>query len=107
MSNWEGEHVFGENWTPMCEDKLNAFLGLLFLAGVYRSAVEATYELWDFHDGRQIFCAVMSRQRFHDISQVLRFDDKTTRSERRNKDRLTPIREVFDMWGQTLSKSRW
>jgi len=88
MSNKEGELVFGKQWTAISEDELNAFLGLLFLAGVYRSAGEATEKLWNFSVGRQIFRAVMMRQRFHDISRVLRFDDKAIRSVRRSKDRL-------------------
>ena len=44
MSNKEGEQIFGENWIEICEDELNAFLGFC-LAGVYRSAGEATEEL--------------------------------------------------------------
>ena len=70
--------VFKEKWAPISEDELNGFLGLLFLAGVYRSAGEATEELWDISDGRQIFRSVMSCERFHTISRVLRYDDKAT-----------------------------
>jgi hypothetical protein len=51
MSNKEGEQILGEIWIAICEDELNAFFGLSFLAGVYRSAGEATEELWDFNDG--------------------------------------------------------
>ena len=63
----EGERVFGQDWKEICEVELNAYTGILFLAGVYRSGGEATEELWDCNTGRQIFRAVMSRQRFHDI----------------------------------------
>ncbi|XP_065654936.1 piggyBac transposable element-derived protein 3-like [Hydra vulgaris] len=102
-SNKEGEIVFKEKWAPISEDELNGFLGLLFLAGVYRSAGKATEELWDISDGRQIFRSVMSRERFHTISRVLRFDDKATRLLKRNNDKFAPIRVVFDVWVQTLS----
>ena len=84
--------------------ELNAYFGILILTGVYRSGGEATEELWDSSTGRQIFSAVMSRQRFHDIARILRFDDKETRSARRNKDRLAPIRDIFDLWVETFSK---
>jgi len=105
MTNKEGKTAVGETWKPVDEAELNAYFGLLFLAGVYRSAGEATEELWDGCNGCQIFRAVMSRQRFHEISRVLRFDNKDTRSVRRSTDRLAPIREMFDMWVETLSKS--
>ena len=97
-SNKEGEVVFKEKWAPISEDELNGFLGLLFLAGVYRSAGEATEELWDISDGRQFFRFVMSCERFHTISRVLRFDGKATRLLRRSNDKFAPIREVFDIW---------
>jgi len=32
----EGETVCGEQWTTISEDELNAFLGLVPIAGVYR-----------------------------------------------------------------------
>ena len=59
MSNKEGVRVFGEDWKPITMDEFNAFLGLLYLAGVYRSAGEATEKLRDPTDGRKIFRAVM------------------------------------------------
>ena len=52
-----------------------------------------------------IIRAVMSRERFKDISRILRFDDKDTRSARRCNDRLAPVRDVFDLWVKMLSKS--
>jgi len=84
MTNKEGKTAVGETWKPVAEAELNAYFGILFLAGVYRSAGEATEELWDGCNGRQIFRAgaVISRQRFHEISRVLRFDNKDTRSVR-------------------------
>lgn len=104
MSNKEGRRVYGDEWKDLSLVELNAYFGILILAGVYRSGGEATQELWDSSTGRQIFRAVMSRQRFHDITRILRFDDKETRSARRNKDRLAPIRDIFDLWVETFSK---
>jgi hypothetical protein len=105
MSNIEGKKVFADSWIEITEVELKAYVGLLLLAGVYRSAAEATEELWHTTDGRKIFRAVMSNRRFMNISTVLRFDDKETRSVRRRNDRLAPIRDVFDLWVETLSKS--
>jgi hypothetical protein len=37
MSNEEGARVFGDEWTPIGEDEFYRYMGLLYLAGVYRS----------------------------------------------------------------------
>ena len=79
MSNKEGARVFGVEWTPIGEDEFHAYMGLLYLAGVYRSNRESVEELWNPMDGRKIFRAVMSLKRFKAISKILRFDDKETR----------------------------
>jgi hypothetical protein len=105
MSNIEGKRVFGDAWQNITSVELNGYIGLLYLAGVYRSAGESTEELWHATDGRPVFRATMSWKRFKHISRILRFDDKETRTARRAKDKLAPIREVFDAWVTTLSKS--
>ena len=94
--------MFGDEWKHLTQVELNAYFGLLFLVGVFRSAGEATDQLWHATDGCMIFRAVMSRERFKDISRILRFDDKDTRSARRRNDRLAPIRDVFNLWVKTL-----
>ena len=43
-----------------------------------------------------MFSAVMSRNRFAFILHNLSFDDESTRSERRKKDRFTAMREFFE-----------
>jgi hypothetical protein len=105
MSNKEGQRVFGVDWHPATIEELSGFFGLLYLAGVYRSAGEATEELWHSTDGRKIFRAVMSLKRFKHISRVLRFDNKESRSVRCDRDKLAPIRDVFDIWVNSLSAS--
>ena len=77
----------------------------MYLAGAYRSAGESTEELWQATEGRPVFRATMSLKRFKHISRILRFDDKETRTARRARDKLAPIRDVFDAWVTTLSKS--
>ncbi|KAF2890813.1 hypothetical protein ILUMI_15360 [Ignelater luminosus] len=72
--------------------ELKAFIGLLYLAGVYKSK-----KLWG-QDGNAIkkFGLVMSIKRFKILIRCLRFDDRTTRSERKALGHLAPIREVFE-----------
>lgn len=76
----------------------------MILAGVYKSAGESLKELWSEEDGREIFRATMSLQRFEIIRQFLRFDNKESRANRRRLDKLAPIRSLFDMFLQQLPK---
>ncbi|KAL4009285.1 hypothetical protein ACER0C_003137 [Sarotherodon galilaeus] len=82
-------------------DELRAYVGLLILAGVYRSKHESTLSLWNEKSGRMVFRATMSEKRFHRISRALRFDDKLSRPRRRC-DKLAPIRHIWDMWTHRL-----
>ncbi|KAJ8409884.1 hypothetical protein AAFF_G00209250 [Aldrovandia affinis] len=99
MTNMEGRRVFKDNWKMIDKTDLDAYLGLLLLAGVYRSNNEATASLWDAETGRSIFRATMSLQTFHVISRVIRFDNRETRVARRAADKLAPIRELWEKSG--------
>lgn len=54
----------------------HAYMGLLTLAGVYRSRGETASSLWNAETGRPIFRATMSLEIFRTISAVLRFDTR-------------------------------
>ncbi|KAE8280226.1 hypothetical protein D5F01_LYC20780 [Larimichthys crocea] len=86
----------------MDEIDLHAYMGLLILAGVYRSRGEATASLWDAESGRAIFRATMSLKVFHVYSKLVRFDDCETRAERRASDKLAAVRKVWDTWVERL-----
>lgn len=94
--------MFGEAWKEINHASLKAYFGLLLLAGVYRSCGEAMECLWDDVKGRPIFKATMSLRRFQNISRVLRFDDKSDRADRRARDKLAPIRVLWDKWANNL-----
>ncbi|XP_030266920.1 piggyBac transposable element-derived protein 4-like [Sparus aurata] len=98
MTNLEGFRKYGENWKDMSRTDLRAYIGLLILAGVYRSRGEAAASLWDAESGRAIFRATMPLKVFHTYSRMLRFDDRESRPERRATDKLAAIREVWDKW---------
>ncbi|XP_077128955.1 26S proteasome non-ATPase regulatory subunit 14 isoform X1 [Ranitomeya variabilis] len=104
MTNIEGQVVYGDKWKTLDVTALNAYIGLLLLAGVYKSYGESTKSLWNCETGRHIFRATMCLERFHEISRVLRFDSKTDRMERRAKDKLAPIRNVWNQWVEILPK---
>ncbi|XP_038128076.1 piggyBac transposable element-derived protein 4-like [Cyprinodon tularosa] len=102
MTNLEGKRVYGDSWKDLDVVDLEAYIGLLILAGVYKSKGEATASLWNAETGRAIFPATMSLKAFHILSRVIRFDDKQTRQGRRERDKLAAVRDVWDKWVQRL-----
>ncbi|XP_037530523.1 piggyBac transposable element-derived protein 4-like [Nematolebias whitei] len=102
MTNLEGKRVFQEKWKPLDPTDLHAYIGILVLAGVYRSKGEATASLWNEENGRPIFRATMSLETFHMISRVIRFDNRDTRADRRERDKLAAIRDVWNKWVEIL-----
>ncbi|CAJ1086718.1 activating transcription factor 7-interacting protein 1 isoform X3 [Xyrichtys novacula] len=102
MTNVEGVRHYGQEWKTMDVTDLHAYIGLVILAGVYRSRGEAASSLWNDETGRPIFRATMSLGKFRTISAVLRFDDRETRPARRITDKLAAIRDVWDKWVQQL-----
>ena len=113
-TNREANRVFGQwnmdhaehqkTWKPLNQNELKAFVGLLILAGVNHSAHESLEELWEAKTGRPIFRATMTLNRFKIILRFLRFDNKTTRPERRAQDKLAAIRDVWAMFISQLPK---
>lgn len=98
MTNLFGVQMYKDNWDNVDCSELRAYFGLLLFAGVFRSYGEETSELWDDGTGRAIFRATMSRDRFQKITRCLRFDNRADRNERRARDKLAPIRTVYDKW---------
>ncbi|XP_027020195.2 M-phase phosphoprotein 8 isoform X2 [Tachysurus fulvidraco] len=98
MTNKEGCRVYGDSWRKLDKIDLQGYLGLLILAGVYKSSKEVTSSLWHAQTGRAIFCATMPLKTFNLISRVICFDDHNTRSARRAIDKLAAIRQVWDKW---------
>uniref|UniRef100_A0A8C6M6Z2 PiggyBac transposable element-derived protein domain-containing protein n=1 Tax=Nothobranchius furzeri TaxID=105023 RepID=A0A8C6M6Z2_NOTFU len=101
-TNLEGKRVYGDSWKDLDVVDLEAYIGLLILAGVSESKGEATASLWKAETGRAIFPATMSLKTFQVLSCVIRFDDKQTRQGRRERDKLAAIRDVWDKWVQRL-----
>ena len=80
--------------------EFDGFVGLLLLAGVYKSKNESLIELWSERDGR----STMTLNRFKSILKYCRFDDKNTRRARAEVDKLAPIRDIWDMFIAQLPK---
>lgn len=97
------EKLRGE-WNPVEGDEIRAFIGLCILAGAYRSNHESISTLWSEREGRPVFTATVSRNRFTDILKYMRFDDKASRAERQETDKLAQIRDIWTMFTDQLPK---
>lgn len=100
MTNLNGK-CSKANWRDVDTVELRAYIGLLILAGVYRSRNESTFSLWSEKSGRGIFRATMSHKRFHQITRILCFDDKRSQPPYRD-DKLAPFRKLWEMWTHRL-----
>ncbi len=101
---WNATHEKKLKWKETDAIEMRALIGLFILAGVFHGNLEYCRELWSTENGRPIFAATMSENRFEDLVHYMRFDDKTTRSERKKDDKLAAIREIWDMLIANLQK---
>ncbi|UYV81889.1 hypothetical protein LAZ67_21000042 [Cordylochernes scorpioides] len=82
-----------------------ALFGLLIMSGVKRAAHLTYKELWAVEgSGVEIVRAIMSQERFLFLLRCLRFDDITTRKERKKLDKLAPIREFVEAFVYNCKK---
>ncbi|XP_005914596.1 piggyBac transposable element-derived protein 4 [Haplochromis burtoni] len=102
FTNLQGKRSI-KDWKDVEEEELRAYMGLLILAGLYRSQHESTISLWDGVTGRVFFPATMSQKRFHQINHALRFDDRLSRSGGR-ENKLGPIKDLWSKWSSRLPK---
>ena len=88
------------------KEELFALIGLLYLAGIYKSGRQNFEDLWaQDGTGVELFHTTMSSRRFKYLLECLRFDDKSTRTERLKSDKLAPIREIFQMFVSNCQKT--
>jgi len=81
--------------TSMTE--IRALISILLFLGATKSSKESTASIWAKDGtGKPICIATMSHKRFLFLVYCLRFDDSTTRAQRRADDKLAPIRNIYD-----------
>ena len=83
--------------------EMRAFVGcILFLGGMKQSMLSST-TVFDAMYGQGFVRASFSRNRFLQLLNFLRFDDKETRSARRSRDVFAPFRDFCDAFTKNLS----
>ncbi|XP_019735991.1 M-phase phosphoprotein 8 isoform X1 [Hippocampus comes] len=88
------------NWKTLTVAELRAYLGLLILAGLFKS--QHLSNLWRKNPGRAMFVDTMSHWRFCQINGALRFCDTPSRQQESNK--LAPIIDLWTMWNDLVPK---
>lgn len=92
--------TFGPSFVnPVDKLEIEAFIGLLYMQGVFKSGHEDIMSMWATDGtGRDLFRSTMSLARFSFILSCLRFDDHETRDERRKIDKLAAISSIFSQF---------
>lgn len=91
-----------KNYEPTDETEMLAFIGILIAMGANNGTKLSISDRWFLHHGRSDYIAGMSRNRYKELLSIIRFDDKQTREERRKEDNFAPIRELYDVFNETL-----
>lgn len=105
---WNEKHpTLQKQWVLLEREELDSFIGVLIKAGTLRCRKESTREMWTTNSAirRAFFTAALSRNRFEQIATFLRFDDKRTRAERKEHDKLAAIRELWDAFVNNCNKA--
>lgn len=93
MANLAVRRVYGANLKDLDVPHVQAYTGLLILAGVYKSKGEARVSLWHADTGVERFPGTRSLKTFHVFSRVIRFDDRETRQGETNSQLY-----IWDVW---------
>lgn len=90
---------------PTDSVEIKALIGLLILSGMLKSSHLNTTDLWS-NDliGIDLFQVTMSLNRFHFLLRALRFDDRSTRTERKKSDNLSAVREIVELFKDNCKK---
>ena len=100
-TNQRGKKEYGDKWVDTDVVELRAWVGLHLRAGVDKDSFRPIPELFSSKTGPPIYGATMPRDRFKVLKDTIRFDDSTTREDRKQNDKegkLAPIKEVFDLF---------
>ncbi|XP_046686188.1 piggyBac transposable element-derived protein 4-like [Homalodisca vitripennis] len=98
------DHTSKYNYNPCDQVEVRALLGLFLYTSIFKSGHEDMRSLFNKDPtGRPIFLATMSCKRFEILISCLRFDDSTTREQRKAEDKAAAISDLFN---QLISNGR-
>lgn len=74
------------------------------MVGVKHSNFVHTTDLWKTNS-HPLYCASMGLQRFWSISSYIRFDNGSTRQQRKGRDKAAAISDIFLMLNRNLQNN--
>lgn len=84
--------------------EIKAVLGLPYMAGINNASHSRISDLWKTDGtGIEFFRVIMNDKRFGFLLRALRFDDKDSRPERQEHDKLAAIREILDLFNENIA----
>lgn len=94
------------NMKETTRSEMLAVIGLLYLAGMKKASHASLLELWtDDGTGLEICRSAMSYKRFLFLLDCLQLDDRNTRATRLKTDKLTPVRNIWNMFVENCKDS--
>ena len=82
-------------------DNLKAFIGICYFRGVNFDTKVPVDDLWAT-EAHSFYRAAMSKNMFKTWLRILRFDDASTRAERRQTDTFAAVREIWEDFNSLL-----
>ena len=104
FTNIEGQKKYKDAWKDIDVLELECFIGCLVHAGALHQNKHSLKTLFDPVDGNSLIRAAFSYHRFQELLVCMRFDDKSTRSVRKERDQFAAIRDFWDHWHSNLTK---
>ena len=103
IEKWTAQKMEEErfsNDSKMDQKELDALVGLLYHSGRMNVTNLTVSDLWTTNpmDKMDMYSATMGKNRFKVLMSALRFDDKTTRAQRKENDPFAPFRVVSDLF---------
>ncbi|GFN92172.1 PiggyBac transposable element-derived protein 4, partial [Plakobranchus ocellatus] len=104
FTNLEGQRMDGGKWMQTDEIEIKALIGCFIHLGAMNQSMFPSELIWDVKCGNPMARSVFTRNRFLKLSNRLRFDDKETRTERRERDAFAPIRDLWERFQSNLRR---
>lgn len=91
-----GPNTEQSNYRYTDDVEINAYIGVLLLSSILKTNDENIDSMFSKDvTGHPVFIATMSNKRYEVLTSCLRFDDATTRENRKATDKATAINEIF------------
>jgi hypothetical protein len=89
---------------PFSFVEIKACIAVVIRAGADRDNLSHIESLFNMKDSRPFYSCAISKNRFQSFMRYISFDNKLTRKERQKVDKLTAIREVWDLMQSNIRK---